>query len=51
MLGDLAGQVMELGVAVLVLAALGDLGVALQAEPQRAQHPGHRPVRDRMPHS
>ena len=46
--GDLLAEVTELGVAVLMLAALGDLGVALQAEPQAGQHPGHRPVRDRM---
>ena len=33
-----------------MLTALGGLGVALQAEPQRRQHPGDRPVRDWMPH-
>ena len=33
-LDDLGGEVAELGVPVGVLAALGDLGVALQAEPQ-----------------
>jgi len=45
-LADLPGQVGELGVAVLVLAALGDLGVALQAEPHGSQHPGHGPLRE-----
>jgi len=36
------------GVPVDVLAALGDLGVGLQAEPLRAQQPRHRLVADHM---
>ena len=47
---DRGVEVTELGVAVLVLAALGDFGVALQAEAHFAQHPCHRPVRDPVPH-
>src|SRR5665811_1283202 len=43
-LGDQGRQVTELGVPVAMLAAFGGLGVALQAEPQRRQHPGDRPV-------
>ena len=35
---------------LLPVAAFGGLGVALQTEPQRYQHPGHGPVRNRMPH-
>ena len=49
MLDDARVEVAELGVPVDVLAALGDLGVGLQAEPLRAQHPRHRPVRHPMP--
>ena len=49
MVDDLGVEVAELGVPVGVLATLGDLGVGLQAEPLRAQHPGHRPVGHRMP--
>src|SRR6185369_16444297 len=37
------------GAPVDVLAALGDLGVGLQAEPLGAQHPRDRPVRHPMP--
>jgi methylmalonyl-CoA mutase cobalamin-binding domain/chain len=48
-LDDLVVEVAELGVPVDVLAALGDLGVGLQAEPQPAKHPRHRPVRHPMP--
>ena len=49
-LGDLGCQVTELGVPVGMLIAFGGLGVALQAEPERGQHPGDRPVRDGMPY-
>jgi hypothetical protein len=48
-LDDRGVEVAELGVPVDVLAALGDLGVGLQAEPLRAQHPRDRPVRHPMP--
>jgi len=44
----LACQVSELGVAVLVLSTFGDLGVGLQAEALRTQHPCHRAVRHCM---
>jgi hypothetical protein len=46
---DLGGEIAELGVAVFVLGAFDDFGVALQAEPQIAQHPSDRAVGDRMP--
>ena len=49
MVGDLHGEVAELGIAVGVLCAFDDLRVALQAEPHLTQHPRYRSIRDRMP--